>query len=195
MVENMNSMYFISKAKPISKAIMTMMRNAFCLSIPFTIIILSLPPIKYQEVIFIKAYVVTNILGVFAFDKNGKVVAYKLFPKKPEEIVERLKRSRSEEIIEEERTVLNKLRLSGYKEVIWDKQAKDGFIACVYDPDHRGKEIAKEGFRKLAMDTRFVTTQAELNEILTKVNTLLTKEEVSKIRNDKVLMQVVNVFA
>jgi len=144
-------------------------------------------------VIFIKAYVVTNMIGVFAFDKDGKVVAYKLFPKKPEEIAERLKESRKGEIIEEERTVLNKLRLAGYKEVIWDKRAKDGFIACVYDPDHRGKEIAKEGFRKLAMDTRFVTTQAELNEILTKVNTLLTKEEVSKIRNDRVLMQVVGI--
>ncbi|NIO22585.1 MAG: hypothetical protein GTN38_00975 [Candidatus Aenigmarchaeota archaeon] len=143
--------------------------------------------------IFIKAYVVTNILGVFAFDREGKVIVHKLFPKKPEVIAEKLKESRKGEIIEEERTVLNKLRLAGYKEVIWDKRAKDGFIACVYDPDHRGKEIAKEGFRKLAMDTRFVTTQAELNEIITKVNAFLTKQEVSKVKDDKVIMQVVGI--
>jgi nucleolar protein 56 len=145
-------------------------------------------------VIFIKAYVVTNVMGVFALDREGKVVAYKLFPKKPEEIAERLKESRKGDIIEEERFVLNKLRLAGYKEVIWDKKAKDGFIACVYDPDHRGKEIAKNEFRKLAMDTRFATTQAELNEILTKVNTLLTKEEVSRIKSDKVIMHVIGII-
>lgn len=143
--------------------------------------------------IFIKAYLVTNIMGVFALDREGKVVAYKLFPKKPEVIAEKLKESRKGEIIEEERTVLNKLRLAGYKEVIWDKKAKDGFIACVYDPDHRGKEIAKNEFRKMAMDTRFATTQAELNEILTKVNALLTKQEVGRIKSDKVIMQVVGI--
>jgi len=145
-------------------------------------------------VIYIKAYVATNIVGVFAFDKDGNVVLYKLFPKKPEVIAEKLRRSRSGEIIDEERTVLNKLRLAGYREVVWDKKAKDGFISCVYDPDNRGKEIAKNEFRKLATDTRFATTQAELNEILTKVNILLTDQELKKVKKDKVIMQVIGII-
>ncbi|NIO22201.1 MAG: hypothetical protein GTN76_16110 [Candidatus Aenigmarchaeota archaeon] len=144
--------------------------------------------------IFIKAYVVTNIMGVFALEKDGNVVTYKLFPKKPEVIADKLRRSRDGEIIEEERTVLNKLRLAGYKEVIWDKKAKDGFIACVYDPDNRGKEIAKNEFRRLATETRFATTQAELNEILTKVNVMLTKKEVKKVKSDRVIMHVIGII-
>jgi len=141
-----------------------------------------------------KAYVVTTIIGVFAFNKDGKVVLSKLFPKKPEVIAEKLRKSRAGEIIEEERFVLNKLRLKGYKEVIWDKRAKDGFISCVYDPENKGKEIAKEEFRKLAMETHFATTQAELNEFITKVNVLLTKQEVRKVKKDKVIMLVVGII-
>jgi len=144
-------------------------------------------------VIVIKAYVVTNIIGVFALDRKGNLILHRLFPKKPETIAEKLRRSRSGEIIEEERFVLNKLRLAGYKEIIWDKKAKDGFISCVYDPDNKGKEIAKEEFRKLAMDTRFATTQSELNEVISKVNVLLTKQEIKKVRKDRVLMQVVGI--
>lgn len=144
--------------------------------------------------IFIKAYVVTNILGVLALEKNGNLVTYKLFPKKPELIAEKLKQSRKGEIIEEERYVLKKLRLAGYKEVIWDKQAKDGFISCVYEPDHRGKDIARNEFRRLATETRFVTTQAELNEIISKVNTLLTKEEVSRVKSDRVITHVIGII-
>lgn len=144
--------------------------------------------------IVIKAYVATSIIGVFAFDKKGEVILHKLFPKKAEVIAEKLRKSRGGEIIEEERFVLKKLRLSGYKEVIWDKRAKDGFISCVYDPDNKGKEIAKNEFRKLAMDSRFATTQAELNELLTKVNVLLTGRELKKVKKDKAIMHIIGII-
>lgn len=140
-----------------------------------------------------KAYVATNIAGVFAFDKDGKTVFHKLFPKNPEEIAEKLKRSRAGEIIEEERFVLNKLRLKGYKEIVWDKRAKDGFVPCVYDPDNKGKEIANNEFRRLATESRWVTTQAELNELLTKVNVLLSEEKVSVVKDDKIIMHVIGI--
>lgn len=140
-----------------------------------------------------KAYVATNIVGVFAFDKDGNTVIKKVFPKDPGQIAERLKRSRGGEIIEEERYVLNKLRLAGYKEVIWDKKSKDGFIACVYDPENRGKEIANNEFRRLASESHWTSTQAELNEILTKVNVLLSEEKVKVVKTDKVIMSVIGI--
>ena len=102
-----------------------------------------------------KAYVAANIAGVFAFDKDGKTVMSKLFPKDPEVIAEKLKKSRAGEIIEEERFVLNKLRLKGYREIIWDKRTKDGFVACVYDPENKGREIANNEFRRLATESRW----------------------------------------
>ncbi len=136
----------------------------------------------------------TNIIGVFAFDKNGKTIVSKLFPKKPEVIAEKLRKSREGEIIEEERFVLNKIRLAGYKEVIWDKRAKDGFIACVYDPENKGKEIANNEFRRLALESRWVSTQSELNEILTKVNVLLSGEKIKIVKKDKVIMHVIGII-
>ncbi len=141
-----------------------------------------------------KAYMATNIIGVFAFDKNGKTIVSKLFPKKPEVIAEKLRKSREGEIIEEERFVLNKIRLAGYKEVIWDKRAKDGFIACVYDPENKGKEIANNEFRRLALESRWVSTQSELNEILTKVNVLLSGEKIKIVKKDKVIMHVIGII-
>ena len=141
-----------------------------------------------------KAYVATNMVGVFAFDKDGNVVFSKLFPKKPEVIAEKLRRSRAGEIIEEERFVLNKLRLKGYKEVVWDKQAKDGQIACVYDPENRGKEIANNEFRRLALETRWASTQAEVNEIVTKVNILLSGQKIKEVKKDKIVMRVIGII-
>ncbi|MCK5023568.1 MAG: hypothetical protein KAS04_05320 [Candidatus Aenigmarchaeota archaeon] len=141
-----------------------------------------------------KAYVATNIVGVFAFDKDGKTILSKTFPKNPEKIAERLRKSREGEIIEEEREVLTKLRLKGYKEVIWDKEAKDGEISCVYDPDNKGKEIANNEFRRLALENRWAATQSELNEILTKVNVLLSGQKIkSSVKKDKIIMHVIGV--
>lgn len=141
-----------------------------------------------------KAYVATNLVGVFAFDGDGKTIFKKLFPKKPEVIAEKLRKSREGEIIEEERFVLNKLRVSGYKEVIWDKRTKDGQIPIVYDPENRGKEIANNEFRRLALETRWASTQSELNEILTKVNVLLSGDKIKIVKKDKVIMQVIGII-
>ncbi|MCK4532132.1 MAG: hypothetical protein KAT94_04630, partial [Candidatus Aenigmarchaeota archaeon] len=141
-----------------------------------------------------KAYVATNLVGVFAFDRDGKTVFKKLFPKKPEVIAEKLRKSREGGIIEEERFVLNKLRVSGYKEVIWDKRTKDGQIPIVYDPENKGKEIANNEFRRLALETRWASTQSELNEILTKVNVLLSGDKIKIVKKDKVIMQVIGII-
>lgn len=140
-----------------------------------------------------KAYVATNMVGVFAFDKDGKTVEKRLFPKKPREIAEKLRKSRSGEIIDEEREVIKKLRIAGYKEIIWDKKAKDGQTPLTYDPDNRGKKIAKNEFRRLALENRWASTQSDLNDMLTKVNIQLSGEKIRGLKKDKVIMQVVGI--
>ena len=140
-----------------------------------------------------KAYVATNIVGVFAFDEKGKLISEKLFPKNPEAIAERLERSRSGSLVEEEREVLGELRKSGCKEVVMDKSAQVDGMKILCEPENRGKEIATNEFRRLAMESKWVDSQAELNNIITKVNVLLAGRKIKAVGKDKVIIQVIGV--
>jgi nucleolar protein 56 len=138
-----------------------------------------------------RAFVATNILGVFAFDEKGNLLEKVLFPKNPEEIAERLAKVRAGEIIKEEHEVLRAVKARGAIEVIWDKKAKSNIITTVCEPDNKGKSALQDQFRGFAMQFKWATTQSELNEILTKVNILLTKVKMKVEKKDKILMRAV----
>ncbi len=139
-----------------------------------------------------RAYVATNILGVFAFDEKGKLLEKILFPKNVEKIAERLSKARAGEILKEEQDILRALKARGIIEVAWDKRAKSALITTVYEPDNLGKTSLQDQFRGLAMEFKWATTQSELNEILTKVNITLTKVKLKEEKKDKILMRVVS---
>jgi nucleolar protein 56 len=141
-----------------------------------------------------RAYMATGILGSFAFDGKGKAIEYRLFPKKPEVIAEKLKKSREGQILPEESEIVWELKRKGYKELIWDKDRQVQGILCIRKKEHMGEETMQGSYRKLAMDLRWVTTQAELNEILSKVNIEMTKTELRKEKRDKIIMRVVSVL-
>ncbi len=140
-----------------------------------------------------RAYLATDILGTFAFDENGKLLEYVLFKKDPEFIAARLSRSRSGEVIDEELEVLEKLRKRGVKEVVWSKDAqpKGVDIVCLHMKDNPAEENLSFSYRKLAIQFRWASTQSEINEVLTKVNVLLTKTKLRVAKKDKILMQAV----
>jgi nucleolar protein 56 len=137
-----------------------------------------------------KAWIATSIIGSFAFDADGKLIVYKLFPKNPEIIAKRLLNVQNKEIIPEEKWIINKLIQSGYKEIIWDKHVKVKDIRCVYEEDNPAKDKL-QGFRKLAIDLHWIGSQVELNEILVKVNIILTKEKLKKPRMDKIIIHAI----
>ena len=70
------------------------------------------PRTKHKEVGLMRAYIATGILGSFAFDGSGKSIVYRLFPKKPDEIAQRLKRARKGDILPEEREIARELEVS-----------------------------------------------------------------------------------
>lgn len=141
-----------------------------------------------------RAYIATGILGSFAFDADGNLLEYRLFPKKPEAISESLRKARSGEIIPEEKEIIESLKKKGVREIIWDKKAEVKGFNCLYKKDNLGAETLSSSFRKLAMDLKWVFSQSELNEILTKVNVEATRKELKKERKDFLVMRVVAVL-
>ncbi len=140
------------------------------------------------------AFIATGILGSFAFDADGKLLEHRLFPKKPEIISEKLAKARSGEIIPEEREMLESLRKKGVKEIVWDKKEDVKGFTCITKKDNLGEETLKSSFRKLAMDLKWVFSQSELNELLSKVNIESTKKELKKEKRDVIVMRVIAVI-
>lgn len=138
-----------------------------------------------------KAFLTTNMMGSFAFDQDGKLLEKKLFPKNPELIVEKLD---VKDLLPEEEEILRCLIAKGYKEVVCDKEVEFTGIIIVYDKDNPGKKALQESFRGLAISLKWVTSQAELNEILSKVNILRTREKLREERRDKIIIRVSGVI-
>jgi nucleolar protein 56 len=120
-----------------------------------------------------KAYIAKNFMGVFAFDDDGKLVDKILFPSKPEEIAERI----SVKTAEEERLIK---KLDGYD---IDRSAGS-----------RGEAFLKQQSRQLALKFKWSKNGAEYNQILSKVNILLTKRKLRIKKADRMLMQAIGVL-
>jgi nucleolar protein 56 len=141
-----------------------------------------------------RAYLATGILGSFAFDSSGKTIAYRLFPKKPEVIAEKLMKSRSGEAIPEELDIIKEIAGKGFREVVWSKELDAKGMSCIFSRSHIGEETMQGSYRKLALDLRWVSSQAELNDILSKVNILLTRSELREGRQDQLIIRVSSVL-
>jgi nucleolar protein 56 len=141
-----------------------------------------------------RAHIAVGILGVFAFNNSGKSIEYRLFPKRPEVIADKLRRSRAGEILPEETEIIRELIKKGYKELMWGKDSQVKGIICIQKRDNIGEETMQSSYRKLALDLRWVSSQAELNEILSKVNIELTKTELKKEKRDQIIIRVVSVL-
>lgn len=132
-----------------------------------------------------RAYLATGILGSFAFDADRRVIEKRLFPKRPDIIAEKLEQASA---LPEELDILKALVKKGYKEVFTDRPLPSAGIAVVQDPDNVGKRALAEEFRSLAVSLKWVTSQAELNELLSQVNVLRTKQKLKEERKDKIIM-------
>lgn len=137
-----------------------------------------------------RAYIATGILGTFAFGSKGELLEHRLFPKDPELIAERVG---SEDITPEEKEITEGLIGKGYKEIIWDKWVSLKGAECMYMEGNLARKKLQEEFRKLAIDMKWVSKQAELNELMSKVNVILTGKKLKVVKKDKIVMQAVGV--
>lgn len=140
-----------------------------------------------------QAFIAVNFMGAFAFGKNGKLIAYKFFPKEPETIAKKLEESK-ESLTSEEKHILKTLANQGYREVFVDKKVSFTGVSCIYEPEHLGKRVLSKDFRKLALELKWTTSQAEINKVMASVNVLLTKEKLKVPKRDRIIMHVIGVI-
>ena len=141
-----------------------------------------------------RAYLATNVIGVFAFDQDKKLLGHRLFPKKVDVITEKMDAAQKGEVLPEERDLIRDLMRLGYKEIVWDKDTKEKGTMFVYKADNLGKKTLQEEYRRLAIELHWVSSQAELNDILSKINISLTKDKLQVAKKDKIIMRAVGVL-
>lgn len=121
-----------------------------------------------------KAYISKCVLGIFAFDEDGKLIDCEPFPKDPKRVAGLLKRS-EDSLIDEEKRLIERL---GDCEIIIEKESElegvrvenpnIGGIALRSDIEGiAGKlNISSEELRKLTKDVSIILARSELKETL-----------------------------
>ena len=145
-----------------------------------------------------RAYLVINFMGAFAFNESGKILEHEFFKKNPTDIANKLYELENDGILAQEaKNILNNLIIKNYKEIIlsYPLVKKIQGIEILVIKNNKGEKILREEFRKFAVSLRFVATQAELNSILSETNTELTKLKMKNvIKKDKMLVRSVSIL-
>jgi len=139
-----------------------------------------------------RAYLATCILGVFAYDEKGKLIAKRLFKKDPRYIARALDRVQKW-LLPEEKELIDSLSKKGY-DIAWSKRLKIKGIKTLFVQENPGQEALNKDFRKLALELKFVSSQTELNQLLTQVQVARTKAQLRGVGRDRILMRVVGVI-
>jgi len=140
-----------------------------------------------------KALIATCPVGSFAFDSKGKMLAKKLFPKDPALIAGRLEKAKTEPI-PEELELIESLKKKGLKEIAWGKHASVPGVACSFEKENLASAALQRDFRKIALETKWVASQAELNSILSKVGMEATKTRIREVKKDRILIQAIGML-
>ncbi|HDD46468.1 MAG TPA: C/D box methylation guide ribonucleoprotein complex aNOP56 subunit, partial [Candidatus Aenigmarchaeota archaeon] len=138
-----------------------------------------------------KVYLAHSIAGAFAFDEDGNLLHYKLFPKNAEEIAKRLEELKKGSIKEDEE-VLKEIRHLVDKRVASDINGKVEGIVLV--KEERASELMRKFFRRLAIDLGWVDSDDELNSIITEIGIVLSKKYMAGEKKDKIVIQAIGVM-
>jgi nucleolar protein 56 len=133
-----------------------------------------------------EAFIATCPLGVFAYAEDGKLKAFELFPKNPEEIARKLVGFNRGETIPEVRKVFEKV--SENFEVVVESDYLLDISASIEMPNPAGKTLRKE-LPELSEKYGFGSYKKLLNDL----NFELTKKKLRNelARDDRKIMQVV----
>jgi nucleolar protein 56 len=140
-----------------------------------------------------KAFIATCLIGSFAFDSKGRLIEKRLFPKEPGLIASRLEKSKTE-ITPEEDEIIEALKKRGFRQISWAKHTQAGGMECAFEEDNLASRKMQSGFRDLALELKWVSSQAELNGILTKVNIELTKAKIREVKKDRIAIQAIGML-
>lgn len=119
-------------------------------------------------------YLVKNVVGIFAVDKSKKIISVKTFPLKPDIIAEKLSDNRPAELTK----MKEELSKKNDCEFIYDSKEIDAFI--------------NQNLVKLAIQYGFVKNQIEFNQILSMVNSEITKQKIKQTADRDTLIVNIN---
>lgn len=120
-------------------------------------------------------YIAVNVAGVWAFDENGKAIAWKLFPKESQVIAARMTDWEANRSFPELDEVKSKVR-----------------DAIASRPNPAEEMLSSQG-RMLAIEKGWVRDDAEFNKFLTAVGAARAKLAISsKERRDRLIVQAVS---
>jgi len=126
-----------------------------------------------------QAFIATGIMGAVAFDEKGSVVDKELFPKDAKTIAEKLGRSRSGQLIEEEQALIGRL--------------KERDIEVSKSDDSSASQKMRDEFRTIALQLRWAGSQAEINQILSAVGSATAAPKLKEMKSDRILMSAIGV--
>ncbi|NPB01982.1 MAG: C/D box methylation guide ribonucleoprotein complex aNOP56 subunit [Methanopyri archaeon] len=143
-------------------------------------------------------YVTENFTGVYAFDEEGELVDYELFPADPEEIVKRLISREKGEVLEEEKELLGRLDADvvNFEGPKAEKERLEGVFdgEIVTEFPNLAGEMFRERAREIAVEVGFVSDEDEYAEIVYQVGLKLSKEKVRETieERDQMIIQAIN---
>ncbi len=139
-----------------------------------------------------KAYLGYSIVGVLAFDENGKLLDKEFFKKDAKYISSRLNDAKNK-VIDEEVRLANRLKARGFTELSGTYK-KSGQVTIGGDDAKLGENNAKSVFRDAAIKEKWAGSQSELNKIMSSVGIESSKTELRGTDKDKVGMRVVGMI-
>ncbi len=138
-----------------------------------------------------KAHYTINPVGVFAYAESGELLAHVFFPKDPAQIVERLAAASKGQLVPEDSELVRQLKGKA-DAIVWDKKVCVPGLQCLEEPSKAAPWAARD-FRQLATQQKWATP-AELNQLLSQVQVLRTRAQLTAQPRDALLMQASNAF-
>ena len=130
-----------------------------------------------------KAYVITTMFGVFAFDENGKLIDKIYFEKNAEIAAKKLVESKKD-LINEEKKIIEILKNSGFDVVFVNEKVG-------YPVDKSKEEELKVKIRQLLMSEKRFSSPVEFARYSAEVASNLAKTKLKEVKKDKIIAHIV----
>jgi len=129
-------------------------------------------------------YIIQSLVGIFALDKDGKLIDQALYPKDPRKIAQKINETA---LNVEEKQLLDVLRKKGYSQFISSKRIEP----YKFEENNYGEKIFRQNFRSISKKFNF--SDIDLNHFLTEICIELTKIRIKNVvKKDSIVIQTVN---
>lgn len=134
----------------------------------------------------LKATIIESVMGVFGFSEDNALVEKVLFPKDSLETAKKLKKIEEGELIEEVTSLVNKLKVKGYTDFVFENQEMSRKaiekldINSNVETSSKAGNFLRENLEKFALESGFVKKPEQLHVHIHKVSIELAKIKVKK---------------